>query len=209
MQRFATILFLAFLATARPALAAPPNILGAEGLGLISPGQSAQWTAQAQRAAGTVVNVQPFRSTEVLRGYKSVGDTRQVFSTIPLSESERQALVAHIGKQLEASKSVKFAELRGAQAALYSSLSYRREGDGRAIVEVLVVLTDISETDAKMKQGMPVLSAMAKSSVWASSVRKSYEWDAISSNDAAVYSKIEKDVFTMYATGMENLLLSF
>ncbi len=208
-RNFASGVFAAGMLIVSASASAASNLLGAQGLGFISPQQSATWTAQTKAAAGSIVNIQPFREAEALRAYRSASDANLVASTIPMTQDQRAALTARVATLIRKNaKALTLAPVGEAKALIWSSLSARHEDDGSAILEVMVVVSDYAEADAKTRAGIPVIPALAKAVIWCSSARKMLAWDAVADGDAVSFAKVQPEVDRLYEAATQNLLLA-
>jgi hypothetical protein len=111
-----------------------------------------------------------------------------------------------IDELLERSARVRPGSAQGAQGALYSGISVRKQ-DRAVFLEVFVGVSDWSNV-MKLKEQGPI-PAFVKSTVWLSVTRKKIEPRADGENGGVTYEAISDDVLSLYKGAMDSLLLAF
>lgn len=209
IRTFAIVVLSIFLQSASHAqTAAPPlDSFASDGLGLLPSSESETLTSQANLGVNSATKIQPFLAPNELRNYKTIFNSSAILANFPLSESEQQKLNLSIDEFLGKSKRVSVASLTEAQTALYSALSVKKNGDGSAILEVLVGVSDWTKVKERKTEG-PV-PALVKSSIWVSISRRKLAWEAMSTDGILSFEKIEKEIISTYRGNINLLLLAF
>ena len=202
------VLSIALQCTGYAQTAAPTlDSFASDGLGLLPSSESEALTSQANLGVHSATKIQPFLAPNELRNYKTIFNSSAILANFPLSESEQKKLNLSIDEALEKSKRISIASLADAQAALYSALSVKKKGDGSAILEVLVGVSDWTKVKERKAEG-PV-PALVKSSVWVSISRRKLVWEAISTDGVLSFEKIEKEVISSYRDNINQILFAF
>lgn len=209
IRTFAIVVLSIFLqSTSHAQTAAPPlDSFASDGLGLLPSSESETLTSQANLGVHSATKIQPFLAPNELRNYKTIFNSSAILANFPMSESEQQKLNLSIDEFLGKSRRVSIASLTDAQAALYSALSVKKNGDGSAILEVLVGVSDWTKVKERKAEG-PV-PALVKSSIWVSISRRKLAWEAMSTDGILSFEKIEKEVISTYRDNINQILLAF
>lgn len=209
IRTFAIVVLSIFLqSTSHAQTAAPPlDSFASDGLGLLPSFESETLTSQANLGVNSATKIQPFLAPNELRNYKTIFNSSAILANFPMSEAEQQKLNLSIDEFLGKSKRVSIASLTDAQTALYSALSVKKNGDGSAILEVLVGVSDWTKVKERKAEG-PV-PALVKSSIWVSISRRKLAWEAMSTDGILSFEKIEKEVISTYRGNINLLLLAF
>src|SRR5262245_27976510 len=195
--------------TTRVTQPAPPPLdaFPSDGLGLLSKKDSDALTRQAKSGINAATKIQPFRSAQALRNYKTVVHSSAILTNFPLLPQEEQGLNDKIDGFLKRSRRVTLATFDDAQAAVYSAISIRRDRDGAAMLEVMLGVSDWADARARKADG-PV-AALSKSTVWLGVSRRKLSWEAISTEGRPSYDKLAAEIESLYKDEMDNLLLAF
>lgn len=209
IRAFAIVVLLIFLQSTSHAQTASPLLdsFVSDELGLLPSSESATLTSRVNSGVHSATKIQPFLAPKELRNYKTIFNSSAILANFPMSESGQQKLNLSIDESLEKSKRVSIASLTDAQSALYSALSVKKNGDGSAILEVLVGVADWQKVKERKAEG-PV-PALVKSSVWVSISRRKLAWDTISTDGVLSFHKIEKEVISLYRGSINQILLAF
>jgi hypothetical protein len=185
----------------------PLDSFASDGLGLLPSSESTALTSQANMGVHSATKIQPFLAPQALRNYKTIFNSSAILANFPMSESAQQKLNLSIDESLGKSRRVSVASLTDAQSALYSAISVKKNGDGSAILEVLVGVSDWTKVKERKAEG-PV-PALVKSSVWVSISRQKLAWEAVSTDGTLSFEKIEKAVISSYRDNINQILLAF